>query len=135
MGKKMLKKHMPKLRRMTEELLEREVLLEEDILRCFGPRPAPSIAAAAPYDPASCSPNDRKSSGTRDGAVSVSTESLAPTSKQLVARTPQEAHRKAPSPARRCHRAFHGTRFPPSRHQVMYRRGGITVNMDSRNKW
>ena len=70
---------------MTEELLEREVLLEEDILRCFGPRPAPSIAAAAPYDPASCSPNDRKSSGTRDGAVSVSTESLAPTSKQLVA--------------------------------------------------
>jgi ATP-dependent Zn protease len=83
--KKMLKKHMPKLRRMTEELLEREVLLEEDILRCFGPRPAPSIAAAAPYDPASCSPNDRKSSGTRDGAVSVSTESLAPTSKQLVA--------------------------------------------------
>ena len=65
-AKKMLKKHMPKLRRMTEELLEREVLHEEDILRCFGPRPALSIAVAAHSIPASCSPNDRKSSGIRD---------------------------------------------------------------------
>ena len=51
--KKMIKKHMPKLKKMVNELMEHVVLLENDILMCFGPRPARSLAAAAAYDPAS----------------------------------------------------------------------------------
>ena len=51
--KKMIKKHMPKLKKMVNELMEHEVLLENDILMCFGPRPVRSLAVAAAYDPAS----------------------------------------------------------------------------------